>query len=72
MRRSATGVICVRRPDYVPSTSKCSCVRGILLRPPVEQVLTDIEDEGGDHANEDEAAREDHEDLPSRALGVSC
>ena len=52
--------------------AKAAEICGILLLAAFEQVLSDIEDQGGNREDADQSKGEDREDLTAIAAPVSC
>jgi hypothetical protein len=68
----AAAVERVRRALDVAGARKSGCVRSVLLCTAIEQILSNIEDECRDETNRHEPAREENENLPALAPGLSC
>ena len=55
----------VIREMNVPSTGERSGIRNVLLGPPIQEVLSQVEDKCCDRQNHHECAGKEHEDLPA-------
>src|SRR5688572_10634391 len=68
----AAAVERVSRALDVAGAGKSGCVRSVLLCTAVKQILSNIENECRNEANRHEPAREENENLPALAPGLSC
>jgi hypothetical protein len=57
----------------IPGSCEGRRIGNVLLRPPVKEVLPDVENERGDRQEEDESAGKENEDLtPLPSCAASC